>query len=133
MTTAEGLIERYGRAFAAADLTGALALFDTTARFELPLVGQRLVGARELEAGHALIFSLTATRAIEIRACRSLPGLAIAEGILHARLHRDPGAERIPMALVARAEDERLARLSFYLDARPYRLWADAPILTRDA
>jgi ketosteroid isomerase-like protein len=130
--TGEGLIERYGIAFAAGDMVAALQLFDFDGRYELPLLGQRLVGAAELRAGHDLIRSLTASRAIEIRERRTGPVVIIAEGTLRARLHRDPAPVAIPMALVARVRGDRLARLSFYLDARPFRLWADGPILAAE-
>jgi len=129
----EDLVDRYCRAFRDGDTEAALALFHAESRFELPLLGQRLVGRAELRAGHDLIAGLTASRSIELSGRRAKPNLAIAEGVLHARLHRDPAAVSIPMALVAHTRDDRLARLSFYLDARPYRLWADGPILARGA
>jgi hypothetical protein len=34
----------------------------------------------------------------------------------------------MPAALVMQARGDAIARLSIYLDARPYRLWADGPI-----
>jgi ketosteroid isomerase-like protein len=52
----------------------------------------------------------------------------IAEGALQAKLHRDTAPVTMPMAVVLEAKDGKIARLSAYLDARPYRLWSDGPI-----
>ena len=34
----------------------------------------------------------------------------------------------MPASVVLEARDGKIARLSTYLDARPYRLWSDGPI-----
>jgi len=52
----------------------------------------------------------------------------IGEGQLQAKLHRDPAPVAMTAAITLEARDGKIARLSTYLDARPYRLWTDGPI-----
>ena len=127
MTTAPAL-KAYLDAFATRNVAAATGLFAEAAVFELPLLGQRLVGRREIEAGLARIFALTERCAFEIDATQSAPGATIAEGRLKAKLHRDTDPVEMPAALVMQARDGAITRLSAYLDARPYRLWSDGPI-----
>lgn len=127
MTVAPPL-QAYLDAFAAKDAEAASALFADSAVYELPLLGQRLVGRHEIKAGFTRIFALAERCAFEIDATQSAAGATIAEGRLKAKLHRDRDPVEMPAALVMQARDGVIARLSTYLDARPYRLWSDGPI-----
>lgn len=126
--TATSALNAYLEAFAVKNIAAATGLFAEGAVFELPLLGQRLVGRREIEAGLARIFALAERCAFEIDAMQSAPGATIAEGRLKAKLHRDRDPVEMPAALVMQARDGAITRLSAYLDARPYRLWSDGPI-----
>ena len=128
MTPREHL-EAYCEAFNRRELEKALALFAVQALFEMPLLGQRLIGRREIAAGLARVFELTHSAAIQISALEEAAQLVMAEGRLTARLHRDPAPVSIPLAVALEGDAERIARLSLYLDAHPYRLWTDGPIL----
>jgi hypothetical protein len=142
MTPREQLTS-YCEAFNQRDLQKALALFAVRALFEMPLLGQRLIGRREITAGLARVFELTQSAAIRISALEEPASLAMGplamgplvmgplvmgEGWLTARLHRDPAEVSIPLAVALEGDAGGIARLSVYLDARPYRLWTDGPI-----
>jgi ketosteroid isomerase-like protein len=121
-------LQTYLDAFAAKDVEKAVALFDDGAVFELPLLGQRLVGRREIKAGLTRLFALAERCMFEIDAAQSAGAATIAEGRLKAKLHRDRDPVDMPAALVMQTRGSAIMRLSAYLDARPYRLWADGPI-----
>jgi hypothetical protein len=132
MTPREQLTS-YCEAFNQRDLQKALALFAVRALFEMPLLGQRLIGRREITAGLARVFELTQSAAIRISALEEpaslvMGPLVMGEGWLTARLHRDPAEVSIPLAVALEGDAGGIARLSVYLDARPYRLWTDGPI-----
>jgi ketosteroid isomerase-like protein len=127
MTTTPEL-QAYLDAFAARNAGAVAALFAERALYELPLLGQRLVGRREIEAGLARAFALAERCAFEIDAAQSSGSAMIAEGRLQAKLHRDRNPVEIPAAIVLQTQGGAIARLSTYLDARPYRLWSDGPI-----
>jgi hypothetical protein len=132
MTPREQLTS-YCEAFNQRDLQKALALFAVRALFEMPLLGQRLIGRREITAGLARVFELTQSAAIRISALEEPASLAMGplvmgEGWLTARLHRDPAEVSIPLAVALEGDAGGIARLSVYLDARPYRLWTDGQI-----
>jgi hypothetical protein len=127
MTPREQL-ENYCEAFNRRDLERALALFAMRALFEMPLLGQRLIGRREIAAGLARVFELTQSAAIEISAIEEAALLVMGEGRLTARLHRDPAPVTIPLAIALESSEGDIARLSLYLDAHPHRPWADGPI-----
>jgi hypothetical protein len=118
----------YRDAFNARDLPGTLALFADQALFELPLLGQRLVGKREIAAGLQRIFALTESARLRVSGAKESPTLVIAEGLLQARLHRDPLSTEIPLAVVIEGREALIGRLSMYLDARLHRLWSDGPL-----
>jgi hypothetical protein len=118
-------LDTYCEAFNRRQAAMALALFCDQALFEFPLLGQRLVGRGEIGAGLSRIFALTESAALFVSAHRESPRLVIAEGRLEAKLHRDPSPVAIPLAMALEAREGRISRLSTYLDARPYRLWAD--------
>jgi ketosteroid isomerase-like protein len=122
------VLQAYLDAFAAKDVEKAVALFDEGAVFELPLLGQRLIGRREIEAGLARIFALAERCLFEIDAAQSSDKATIAEGRLKAKLHRDRDPVEMPAALVMQTRGDGITRLSAYLDARPHRLWSDGPI-----
>jgi ketosteroid isomerase-like protein len=126
--TAAPALQAYLDAFAAKNVEAVAALFAEGAIYELPLLGQRLVGRREITAGLARAFALTERCAFEIGAAQSSGTATIAEGCLKAKLHRDRDPVEMPAAIVLQTRDGAIARLSTYLDARPYRLWSDGPI-----
>ena len=117
-------LNAYRDAFNRRDLNEALVLFADHAVFEMPLLGQRLFGKGEIAAGHRRIFEVTQSAQIHISTAKESQKLIIAEGRLRAKLHRDAHAVEIPLAVVLEAQ-ENITRISTYLDARPYRLWAD--------
>ena len=124
----DGVLGAYCRAFESKDADAIISLFDANALYELPLLGQRLVGRAEIKAGLQRAFSVAETCCIELTSVRSSPMVTMAEGRLSAKLHRDREAVDMPLAIVLQTRDGRVARLSTYLDARPYRLWTDGPI-----
>jgi hypothetical protein len=123
----EDMLDVYCSAFAAKDVEAILALFARHGLYELPLLGQRLVGHGEIRGGLQRVFAVAERCSIEILGLKSAT-TTIAEGRLCAKLHRDPEPVQMPLALVMETEDRLISRLSTYLDARPYRLWSDGPI-----
>jgi ketosteroid isomerase-like protein len=123
----EDMLHAYCAAFAAKDADAILALFARHGLYELPLLGQRLVGHDEIRAGLQRVFELAERCSIEIFGLKSAT-TTIAEGRLCAKLHRDREPVEMPLAIVMETEDGLISRLSTYLDARPYRLWSDGPI-----
>jgi len=126
--TSEELLRAYCKALGAKDARTVAALFEDRALYELPLLGQRLVGPAEIRAGLEDAFALIERCAIEIAGVKSSPRVAIAEGRLTAKLHRDDRPMEASLAIVVERRDERISRLATHLDARPYRLWSDGPI-----
>jgi ketosteroid isomerase-like protein len=118
----------YREAFNARDLSGAMALFEDHALFEMPLFGQRLVGKAEIAAGLRQVFALTESAQLQLSHSKESATLIIAEGSLRAKLHRDEHSAEIPCAVVLETRETLIGRLSMYLDARLHRLWADGPI-----
>jgi hypothetical protein len=121
-------LDAYCLAFNERSLDGALALFSQHALFEMPLLGQRLYGKGEIAAGLQRIVDVTAGAEIRVIDAQENDRVIIAEGSMTAKLHRDDEAVRIPLAITLAVENCLISRLSIYLDARPYRLWADGPI-----
>ncbi len=116
------------RAFESKDFGKIAALFDPKGLCELPLLGQRLVGHGEIREGFMRAFSVIDSCSITCRTCKPGPNATIAEGRLEAKLYRDRDPMAAPLALVLVREAGRIARLSCYLDARPFRLWCDGPV-----
>jgi hypothetical protein len=133
MTSLQVHLDEYCKAFNSRALDAALHLFSTHALFEMPLLGQRLVGVLEIRGGLRRIFDVTESAAIELSCSRESPRAIIGEGRLRARLHRDESEVEMPLALVLEAKDGGITRLSQYLDARPHRLWSDGPIFAQPA
>lgn len=123
-----GVLQAYCRAFASKDVDAVASLFDANALYELPLLGQRLIGRAEIRAGLQRAFSVAETCCIELTDIRSSATATMAEGRLSAKLHRDQSAVDMPLAMVLETRNGHITRLSTYLDARPYRLWSDGPI-----
>lgn len=130
--TIEAQLNAYRDAFNGRDLAAALRLFAEHAVFEMPLLGQRLFGRREIAAGLERIFEVTQSAEIRLSGAKQSQHLVIAEGRLQAKLHRDAHAVEMPLAVVLEARQERIVRLSTYLDARPHRLWADGTLFAID-
>src|ERR1700722_11741367 len=104
MTPREHL-ENYCQAFNRRELEKALAMFAVRALFEMPLLGQRLIGGREIAAGLARVFELTQSAAIQISALEDAAQLVMGEGRLTARLHRDPAPVSIPLAVALESDE----------------------------
>lgn len=121
-------LDAYCKAFNARSPEAALAVFAEHAVFEMPLLGQRLFGRREIAQGLMRIFDLTETAQFDFSTVTESDRILIAEGDLRAKLHRDAAASALPAAVTLEAKDGKITRLSIYLDARPYRLWTDGPI-----
>ncbi len=126
--TIQAQLNAYRDAFNGRDLTAALMLFAEHAVFEMPLLGQRLFGKREIAIGLQRIFEVTESAQIQLSGAKESQNLIIAEGRLQAKLHRDAHAADIPLAVVLETQQNGIMRLSTYLDARPYRLWTDGTL-----
>ena len=123
------MLEAFQEALNNRKIAAAIPLFANRALFEMPLLGCRLTGKHEIAAGLTRMLEVAGETRLSLSAVRENENVAIAEGKLVAKLHRDPAPISIPLALSMEVEKDLIARLSFYLDARPYRLWADGPIL----
>jgi hypothetical protein len=121
-------LNAYRDAFNQRNPAAALQLFAEHAVFEMPLLGQRLFGRREIAMGLQRMFEVTESAQIEFSGMKELRNILIAEGQLQAKLHRDTHPVDIPLAVVLEAKLSCIVRLSTYLDARPYRLWTDGSL-----
>jgi ketosteroid isomerase-like protein len=121
-------LNAYQEAFNRRDPGAVLKLFAEHAVFEMPLLGQRLFGKREIAVGLQRIFEITESVQMQLSDAKESKNLVIAAGRLQAKLHRDAHAVEIPLAVVLEAQRDDIERLSTYLDARPYRLWADGTL-----
>ena len=129
--SAESAIRAYGHAFTQRDLTATVGLFTADGLYEMPLLGQRLAGRGEIQAGHEQAFRVLEWCAIEILAIQHTGTVAIAEARLTAKLRRDPEPASFPMAMVLESADSLVARLSIYLNTNTGRLWFDGPVLAK--
>ena len=121
-------LDAYCRAFNDRSLDAALSQFAEHALFELPLLGQRLFGRAGIAAGLQRVFQVTERASLTFQDVAQSETALIADGALEAKLHRDAAPVAMPASVVLEARDGKIARLSTYLDARPYRLWSDGPI-----
>jgi ketosteroid isomerase-like protein len=126
-------IERYATAFAARDAKAILALFAQVALYEMPLLRSRMVGLAEIAAGLERAFAVASEITIVLERMRAQGPVAMAEGVMTARIEGEGAGMRVPFAIVASLAGDRLDRLSVYLDARPHRLWSDGPVLALGA
>jgi ketosteroid isomerase-like protein len=124
MQAAEAM-RAYADAFSRRDIAAAVALFARNALFEMPLLGQRLVGRPEIRAGLDRIVLATHSCEMTITQLKALDAVAIGEGRLHAGLRADGAPLSAPMSLVIETTAQGIVRLSTYLDAFPHRLWSD--------
>jgi ketosteroid isomerase-like protein len=131
--TPDTALETYCTAFAARDAAAIGALFAPGGLYEIPFVKNRLVGDAEIRAGLAAMFAVVETCDMTLDKVRASGTAAIGEGRLTASLNRAGETVDAAFGIVAETRDGKLARLSVYLDARPYRLWADGPILALPA
>jgi ketosteroid isomerase-like protein len=118
-------LDTYCERFNRRDRAAALALFEDRSLFEFPLLGQRLVGRGEIDAGLSRIFEVTESAALLVLGHQESATMIIAEGRLDAKLYRDAVPVSIALAMALEARDGRISRLSVYLDARIHRLWSD--------
>jgi hypothetical protein len=125
----ETLFKSYCARFNARDLDPLVSLFWPYALFEMPLLGQRIFGESEIRGSHKRIFDLSEYALIDISAFKTSGPVIIAEGTLESKLLRDNMPVDMPLAMTMQDVDGKIVRLSVYLDARPYRLWADGPVL----
>ena len=123
------MIESFVEAFNCGESEAVLALLSASALFELPLLGQRLVGHPEIRAGLARIRDVTVICRLELTALGRAPGVSIGEGSLRARRRADSATLELPMAMVATGTGGGIERLSVYLNTRGQRLWSDSAIL----
>lgn len=121
-------MEAFAKAFNQRDSEAILSLLRPAALFELPLLGQRLVGREEIRVGLERTFTLTESCLLELDHVHHAGLIAIAEGRLQAKLHRVSSATTLPMALVVEGAEDAVARISVYLDTRGQRLWTDSPL-----
>lgn len=129
--SAESAIRAYWHAFTQRDLTATVELFTADALYEMPLLGQRLAGRNEIQAGHEQAFSVLEWCAIDILAIQHTGSVAIAEARLTAKHHRDSQPALFPMAVVLESAEALIARLSIYLNTDTGRLWLDGLILAK--
>lgn len=97
--------------------------------YEMPLLRSRMVGRAEIATGLNLAFAATGACSMTVSRCRESGGTALAEGVMTVALHHEGRRAEIPFAMVAQVADGAVQRLSVYLDARPYRLWADGSVM----
>ncbi len=97
--------------------------------YEMPLLRSRMVGRREIAEGLRLAFAATSRCTLEISRTRQSGEAALAEGVMTADLVRERTSATLPFAIVAEVGASGITRISLYLDARPYRLWADGPVM----
>lgn len=126
--TLHAQLDSFCKAFNDRGLDATLSLFLDHALFEMPLLGQRLLGKGEIGAGLRRIFDVTESAAITLSGFKESQWVIIAEGRLVAKLRRESSPVTITLAISLQAQDGRISRLSTYLDARPHRLWTDGPI-----
>jgi len=72
-------LNAYRDAFNGRDLTAALMLFAEHAVFEMPLLGQRLFGKREIAIGLQRIFEVTESAQIQLSGAKESQNIVIAE------------------------------------------------------
>lgn len=131
--TPDTALRTYCTAFAARDARTIVELFASGGLYEIPFLKNRLVGHAEITTGLDAMFAIVETCTVELADMRTTGRVAIGEGRLTASLSRNGESVDVPFGVVAEVGDGKLTRLSIYLDARPYRLWADGPILSLSA
>lgn len=97
--------------------------------YEMPLLRSRMVGRGEIAEGLRLAFAATTSCSLEISRTRQSGDTALAEGVMTAALAREKTSATVPFAMVVEAGETGISRISLYLDARPFRLWADGPVM----
>lgn len=97
--------------------------------YEMPLLRSRMVGRAEIAEGLRLALAATTRCVLETGREREAGDLAMAEGTMTADLTREGTTATLPYAIVAEAGEGGISRISLYLDARPFRLWADGPVM----
>lgn len=128
MTPADA-IRLHNAAWESRDAAALLDALAPGALYEMPLLRSRMVGRAEIAAGLALGFEATERCAVEVTHVRAAEDTAIAEGVMRPALKREGTTPEIPCAIVAEIANGAIARISVYLDARPFRLWADGPVM----
>lgn len=97
--------------------------------YEMPLLRSRMVGRAEIAEGLRLALAATTHCSLEVTRSREAGGVALVEGVMTAALARERTTATLPFAMVAEAGEGGISRISLYLDARPYRLWSDGPVM----
>ena len=106
-------------------------LFAPNGLLEFPLLKPRLVGSGETREGFRRAFGIVSSCSIELLRTKRSATVAIAEGTFRAQVHRDDICIEERCAVVAVVSNGTVVRVSVHLDARPYRLWTDGPVLAR--
>jgi len=122
-------IQLHNDAYGARDADTLLEALAPGCLYEMPLLRSRMVGRHEIAEGLRLAFAATTGCTMAITRIRESGDTAIAEGVMTAQLARERETVEVPFALVAQAGEGGINRISVYLDAKPFRLWADGPIL----
>lgn len=97
--------------------------------YEMPLLRSRMVGRAEIAEGLRLALAATSRCTLETDREREAGNLGMAEGRMTADLVREGTTATLPFAIVTETGEGGISRISLYLDARPYRLWADGPVM----
>ena len=125
-------IRTHNDAWQARDPARLVAMFAAGGLYEMPLLRSRMVGRAEIAEGLERGFAACRGVATEIGRLREAGATAMAEGAMEATLAATGERARIPFAMVAVVEGDAVRRFSVYLDARPFRLWSDGPVIALD-
>ena len=128
MTPAQA-IALHNQAYASRDTTALLDALAPGCLYEMPLLRTRMVGRHEITEGLRLALAATTRCTLAVTRTRESGTTALAEGVMTAALAREKETAAIPFAMVVEAGQSGIARISLYLDARPFRLWADGPVM----
>jgi hypothetical protein len=122
-------IALHNAAYASRDAGALLDALAPGCLYEMPLLRSRMVGRAEIAEGLRLAFAATSRCALEITRERHSGAAALVEGVMTAELVREKTTAALPFAMVAESGQGGITRMSLYLDARPFRLWADGPVM----
>lgn len=123
------LLQAYLSALNSRDIDAIERLCDASNLVEIPFVKPgRLVGKREIVKAHREVFANLSAIDFELHHSGADENHAIGSGRLEfTRANGD--STGLPVAIVAEASGDLLARISLYCDARNLRLWSDKTIL----
>ena len=124
----ETLLNEYLGAFAAMDEQGTSQCFAEHGVVELPVIkSSRLIGLSEIGRGHELAFENLTQVEIALNETLSDENTVMASGEISVTCRGEPVSYEFGVAAIC--GDQRLDRLSWYLDSRGKRLWSDRSVL----